>query len=811
MAFDGPRLRRDLLATIFEQDGVRCVDVHDPRRGSTFRLFGYEYSVALALDGRPLAKIIPWVRLSTGLELTVEQLTAFAERLDQLGFLVSPMARTPAGPRDRTPVPVRRTVEWAAVTRVPASSEPLTVWMPVPIPAQPETAEDDAPTPSPAPSRESPAPESPAPVTEPAPPDAEAAATETRLVDVEPAAEPPAGMATPLPDVEPAAEPPAGMATPSPDVEPTAEPPAGMATPSPDVEPAAEPPAETAKPSRDVEPATELPVGMATPSPDVGPAAESPAVVAISWASYGALQAQPWLLAADATPGPVETPAPELANSPVETRAAEPVSPSVVPAVEPVSPSFEAPAAEPVSPSVEAPAAELVSPSFEAPAAEPVSPSVEAPAPPASLQVQDPSAISLETLPSGVLKEEPPPIPPEARTPSPLRQLPPQGRMSAAEDADAASRRRVVQSGARVLTPGSRRTLTPPPLRTPGVAPASSRFAAGHSGPWIFYALLGTVAALAVAAVVVPLAVSPHPPAAVRARVLVVKPTAVLRWFDGTALLESLPGEVLSLPAGGKVIRLAPAGTALKAGDVVAATDVAGPALAELARQQGRLAYFEQLAEGMRDTGDEKRVGEARVRVDRGAGLVGQALAALSRVAVVAQTSGQVEATLATLGQSVRAGAPAVRLRSAGWRANFELARPLVARVRKQGFCAAEIDGQPVGCSFIPDGGDENHAVIQLAPEAATAAGRPVRLARVRLSDAFLVPASALSRVGDSDRVLVVAPTGRAEARNVVVVDRTASDAVITQGLDAGDVLIVETSQPVGAGAQVRIAGATRE
>jgi hypothetical protein len=32
MAFDGPRLRRDLVSTILQEDGVRCVDVYDPNR-----------------------------------------------------------------------------------------------------------------------------------------------------------------------------------------------------------------------------------------------------------------------------------------------------------------------------------------------------------------------------------------------------------------------------------------------------------------------------------------------------------------------------------------------------------------------------------------------------------------------------------------------------------------------------------------------------------------------------------------------------------------------------------------------------------
>jgi hypothetical protein len=293
--------------------------------------------------------------------------------------------------------------------------------------------------------------------------------------------------------------------------------------------------------------------------------------------------------------------------------------------------------------------------------------------------------------------------------------------------------------------------------------------------------------------------------------VLVARPTAVLRWFDGSAPIEAPPSQVLSFPAGGKVIKLASPGTLLRPGDVVAATDAARSLLADLTRQQKWLVDFEQVVQDMRDTGDEARAGAARAKVELGAGLVEQTQRALSRVAVVAQAANQVEATLATLGQTVQPGALAVRVRRPGWRANFELPRALATRFRKQGFCVAEIEGRPVGCELVPDGGDEDHVVIELAPGSATAAGQPLRLARARLADAFVVPASALSRVGKSDRVLVVAPSGRAEGRNVTVADRTAADAIITQGLDPGDAVIIETSEPVEAGARVRIAEAMRE
>jgi hypothetical protein len=657
MMFDGPRLRRDLVSTILREDGVKCVDVHDPKRGSSFRLFDYEYSVALAFDGRPLAKVIPWVRLSTGLELTADQLTAFAARLDQLGFLESAKTRTPGVAPEETPAVAKADQE--AETPSPTTLQPVPAETPSLAPSQPVLAERPPPVP-------------PQPV--------------------------PAEDETPAPLV--AESPPAAA------------------------ERAVEPPQAEAAPED-------------TPSPDALAAAETPAVVATTAQPDGPSQHQPWLPATDATPAPNDSPA-----SPAST----------------------------------------------------------------------PLPAALETQPAAVV-DQAPPTPSREETPFPLPEPRTASRMSDGEAAEITSQSPAVLPEARMAAPGPRRIVTPPPIPTPTplVTPLPMRPARVRGGPWILSALLGTLTAVVVGVLVVPLAMRPHPPAAVRVRVLVAKPTAVLRWFDGSAQVEALPRQVLSFPAGGKVIRLASPGSALRAGDVVAATDAARWLLADLAKQQERLAYYQQLLEGTKDTGDERGVGAARAQVEFRAGLVEQTQQALSHVAVVAQATGQVEATLASLGQTVQTGVPAVRMQSAGWRASFELPRTLAARVRKQGICGAEIEGRPVGCSLALDGGDETHVVIEFPPEAATAAGPMVRLLRTRFADAFLVPTSALSRVGEGDRVLLVAPTGRAEMRSVVVADQAAADAVITQGLDAGDAVIVETSQPIGAGARVRTTEATGE
>jgi len=653
MVFDGPRLRRDLVSTILREDGVKCVDVHDPKRGSSFRLFDYEYSVALAFDGRPLAKVIPWVRLSTGLELTADQLTAFAARLDQLGFLESEKARTPGVAPEKTPAVADAGAETPSAT----PSQPMLAETPFPVPPQPVLAE----TPPPLPSQSAPAGDvTPAPL-----------AAESLPAAAQPAVESSQAQAAP------------------------------KDTPPPDALAAAE-----------------IPVA-ATAQPD------------------GPSQHQPWLPAADATPAPNDS----------------------------------------------------------------LPPSVSTPSP-----------VALETQPATAV-DQTPPLPSQEETPLPMPEPRPARHMSDGEAAEITSQSPAVLPEARMAAPALRRIVTPPPIPTPTplVTPLPLRPARVRGGRWILSALFGTLTAVVVGVLVVPLAMRPHPPAAVRVRVLVAKPTAVLRWFDGSASVEALPRQVLSFPAGGKVIRLASPGSALRAGDVVAATDAARWLLADLAKQEERLAYYQQLVKGAQDTGDDKRVVAARARVEFRAGLVEQTQQALSQVAVVAQAPGQVQATLASLGQTVQAGVPAVRMQSAGWRASFELPRTLAARARKQGICAAEIEGRPVGCSLAVESGDETHVVIELPPEAATAAGQMVRLLRARFADAFLLPASALSRVGEGDRVLLVAPTGRAEVRSVVLVDRTAADAVITQGLDAGDAVIVETSQPVGAGERVRTTEAMGE
>src|SRR5262245_55116736 len=87
MGQSSPRFRKDLAASATEVDGVTFVDVSDATTGTSFRLYDFEYELALQLDGQPLDDVVAWAATTYGMELTPEGIEEFAGRLGELGFL----------------------------------------------------------------------------------------------------------------------------------------------------------------------------------------------------------------------------------------------------------------------------------------------------------------------------------------------------------------------------------------------------------------------------------------------------------------------------------------------------------------------------------------------------------------------------------------------------------------------------------------------------------------------------------------------------------------------------------------------------
>jgi len=115
-----PRFRQDLEATPIEAEGVACVDVRDPKTGTNFRFYDFEYQLALQLTGQPLAAVTAWASEAYGIDLTADGINEFAGRLSELGFLEAgaeaapPAGATPAG-ESRPPESDSAEAEWNTV------------------------------------------------------------------------------------------------------------------------------------------------------------------------------------------------------------------------------------------------------------------------------------------------------------------------------------------------------------------------------------------------------------------------------------------------------------------------------------------------------------------------------------------------------------------------------------------------------------------------------------------------------------------------------------------------------------------------
>jgi len=130
MSEASPRFRQDLTVAPTEADGVACVDVSDPKTGANFRLYDFEYQLALQLNGQPVAQVTDWASKTYGADLTPEGITEFASRLAELGFLESakaaplPAMSDAVGPRAPLPTTVVRAANGGASPPAPAPAEP---------------------------------------------------------------------------------------------------------------------------------------------------------------------------------------------------------------------------------------------------------------------------------------------------------------------------------------------------------------------------------------------------------------------------------------------------------------------------------------------------------------------------------------------------------------------------------------------------------------------------------------------------------------------------------------------------------------
>jgi multidrug efflux pump subunit AcrA (membrane-fusion protein) len=319
----------------------------------------------------------------------------------------------------------------------------------------------------------------------------------------------------------------------------------------------------------------------------------------------------------------------------------------------------------------------------------------------------------------------------------------------------------------------------------------------------LLFGSLGVVAAAAVLVIAVPFFFPSHLASHGEVRTVGAKPGTVYRFFGSTAVFAPLPGPVLKFPAAGLVTRIMSVGTVVAAGDILAAVEAARPLQNQLVRQRERLAFYQQMAEGLRQAGNTAEADKQAAKVEERKAKIDKTLRALGQVAVVATTAGEVEETFTREGETVEAGSLALRLRSSGQRATFELPGLQAAEARRLAFCRVSVEGQIIECTHAEDRGEDGRVSVEVDSLPLALMGRPARLARARFDGAVVLPTSAVLSAGRRQHVLVVSPGGRVEARPVSVAEQNATEAIVIQGLDAGDAVIVEPAASLRSGVLV--------
>ena len=662
MALTRPRFRRDLIAVPTEVDGIAYVDVKDPKGGEPFRFYDFEYKVALAFDGLPFDRVVPWVRFSAGLELSEDQLREFAEELGRKGFLEE---REGVTPTVEMPVPS------------PAHTLAFTAAMPV--------------TPSPS------APPEPVP--------------STPAIDLAAALAPYS--------VEPAAS---------------------ESAPSP----------------------TSTPVSAAETADEF---AFEPTVASGRALSKGKPDEVPTPMAAVSDP-----PIPVAATMPApqgEPREAEPLVEQPAPIEAPMGVSL---------------AEEMVV------VASPVPPTMDDKAMEAAKR-----AAEMAKLWDSVEDEEEGGLPPIDASPPPP-----------------------TYGEGEVALPAWMSPIAPPPaIMTP--VPVTFGPVINAEAPsvvtvrrrrqsFLLFASMGVLAGTLVFVLtwqlLTPNKAIPLP----KLRTFKVEPSTVHRFYSTPSDVIRAEGKVFVMPVEGKVFRLPTVGARVVPGDVLGQTEKAKPMVAQLARLRERLAYNTQLRDTLRGEGNVAETAAQEGKIAERNAQISRLLQSLSNLVPVADVGGEVEAVLAEEGADLAAGAPVVRLRSAGFRARFSLTRPEVNRAKRERLCYLWIGDRLIEC-VLANGSDSESFIVAEVAETKVGdgiLGRPARLIRALYRNAVEVPARAVIHGESSDRVWLVSPRGRVEPRPVTVAESDDESAILVQGLDGGDLVVAAPLPSLSAGALIR-------
>jgi hypothetical protein len=346
-----------------------------------------------------------------------------------------------------------------------------------------------------------------------------------------------------------------------------------------------------------------------------------------------------------------------------------------------------------------------------------------------------------------------------------------------------------------------------------------------------------------------------HPalPQALRLRVVAPQPTAIYRWFATAGSVVDLEARTMAFEAPGKVVELLPAGTKFAVGDALGKLQGAVALEAELGKLKSKLAFFEQLRDSVKTSGNRANLRDAEDKVAVRAKALSDIQASLAKLVLRAPEAGAIVETTVKVGTVLAPRAPALKWRGRNLHGDFTMDQEDFARASKLDFCRVEVAGfgsgaspspspspaspkvgtpgstppdaapasPPAGtagqgelrfvdCTLpvatpVPPGGPSllRKFIVTLPIDAGLVTSQQLHLARKRFDGVFSLPLSAVRLETDVEaKIWIAAPNGTAEQRSVTVAE-SRDEVLVSRGLNVGDEIIVEPPRDLQPGTLV--------
>ena len=347
--------------------------------------------------------------------------------------------------------------------------------------------------------------------------------------------------------------------------------------------------------------------------------------------------------------------------------------------------------------------------------------------------------------------------------------------------------------------PPMARTAPMPPVRQPRET-SSQRNApvtqvvnsvGGSSRSWLWPLVLVGIGALGAGAYV--FVIGPAFATAKVKTLVAPSPVEMVKLFDGKATIARTPPVVLSFGEGGRVVDVAPVGTATKPGMALATLEGYAGLLKELNDVRDRETYYEnavKVAEAKKRRGDIKK---NSVKVDEKRRLRVALEERIGKLRIVADVTSTVGEIVAPANSTVAAGAPVLKLADAKLLAEFKLA-VADAALHKAGMT---VTVQPAGSSHTYQAKvaavDGATVKVELGEDAAALKpGTELSLVRSKTAKLIKIPASAVVKSQGAGADLVFVLKGQVvQVRTVTIADKSGDDDWISSGLEKGDSVVV--------------------